>query len=76
MRHHPLRQGRATPEVGAFPVPALTAEQVVSEALDVQPGETILVNGAGGVTLGMMVELAANYGATVIATASNGAQGA
>ena len=57
-------------EAGAFPVPALTAEQVVSEALDVQPGETILVNGAGGVTGGMIVELAAHRGATVIATAS------
>lgn len=57
-------------EAGAFPVPALTAEQVVSEALDVQPGETILVNGAGGVTGGMIVELAAQSGATVIATAS------
>ena len=57
-------------EAGAFPVPALTSEQVVSEALDVHPGETILVNGAGGVTGGMIVELAANSGATVIATAS------
>src|ERR671937_2901674 len=57
-------------EAGAFPVPALTSEQVVAEALDVQPGETILVNGAGGVTGRMIVELAANSGATVIATAS------
>src|SRR2546421_4418235 len=57
-------------QAAAFPVPALTAEQVVSEALDVQPGETILVNGAGGVTGGMIVELAANSGARVIATAS------
>jgi NADPH:quinone reductase-like Zn-dependent oxidoreductase len=57
-------------EAGVFPVPALTAEQVVSEALDVQPGETILVNGAGGVTGGMIVELAAQRGAKVIATAS------
>jgi NADPH:quinone reductase-like Zn-dependent oxidoreductase len=57
-------------EAGAFPVPALTAEQVVAEVLDVQPGETILVNGAGGVTGGMIVELAANSGATVIAIAS------
>ena len=57
-------------EAAAFPVPALTAEQVVSEALDVQPGETILVNGAGGVTGGMIVELAANSRARVIATAS------
>ena len=57
-------------EAAAFPVPALTAEQVVSEALDVQPGETVLVNGAGGVTGGMIVELAANRSARVIATAS------
>ena len=57
-------------EAAAFPVPALTAEQVVSEALGVQPGETILVNGAGGVTGGMIVELAANRSARVIATAS------
>jgi NADPH:quinone reductase-like Zn-dependent oxidoreductase len=57
-------------EAAAFPVPALTAGQVVSEALDVQSGETILVNGAGGVTGGMIVELAALGGATVIATAS------
>src|SRR5436309_15087944 len=40
-------------EAAVFPVPALTAEQVVSEGLDLQPGETILVNGAGGVTGGM-----------------------
>jgi NADPH:quinone reductase-like Zn-dependent oxidoreductase len=57
-------------EAAAFPVPALTAEQVVSEVLNVQPGETILVNGAGGVTGGMIVELAANRSARVIATAS------
>lgn len=57
-------------EAGAFPVPALTARQVVSEALDVQPDETVLVNGAAGVTGGMIVELAARRGATVIGTAS------
>jgi NADPH:quinone reductase-like Zn-dependent oxidoreductase len=56
----------------AFPVPALTAEQVVSEALDVQAGEAVLINGAGGVTGGMIVELAALRGATVIATAGPG----
>jgi NADPH:quinone reductase-like Zn-dependent oxidoreductase len=57
-------------EAAAFPVPALTAEQVLSEALDVQSGETILVNGAAGVTGGMIVQLAAQRGATVFATAS------
>src|SRR3954462_5612632 len=46
-------------EVAAFPVPALTSEQVVAEVLDVQPGEALLVTGAGGVTGGMIVELAA-----------------
>jgi NADPH:quinone reductase-like Zn-dependent oxidoreductase len=58
-------------EAGAFPVPALTANQVVSEALDVRPGETILVNGASGVTGGMIVQLAAARGVTVLATASS-----
>jgi NADPH:quinone reductase-like Zn-dependent oxidoreductase len=57
-------------QAGAFPIPALTAEQVVSEALGVQRGEVVLVHGAGGVTGGMIVELAAHAGASVIATAS------
>src|SRR5919202_6670854 len=56
-------------EAAAFPVPALTAEQVLSEVLDLDPGDTLLVNGAGGVTGGMIVELAALLGASVIATA-------
>jgi NADPH:quinone reductase-like Zn-dependent oxidoreductase len=57
-------------QAGAFPVPALTAEQVLSETLAVEPGETLLVHGAGGVTGAMIVELAADRGAKVIATAS------
>jgi Alcohol dehydrogenase GroES-like domain len=39
-----------------FPVPALTAEQVVGEALAVHGGETPLVNGAGGITGGLIVQ--------------------
>ena len=54
---------------GAFAVPALTAVQVVDEALGVQPGETLLVNGAGGVTGGLIVSLAVLRGARVLATA-------
>ena len=54
----------------AFPVPALTAEQVVAEALDIQAGEPVLVNGASGVTGRLIVALAALRGAEVIATAS------
>lgn len=54
---------------GALPVPALTADQVIGDALGVRRGETVLVHGAGGVTGGMLVQLAAHRGATVIATA-------
>lgn len=53
-----------------FPVPALTAEQVVGEALALHGGETLLVHGAGGITGGLIVQLAARCGADVIATAS------
>jgi len=53
----------------ALPVPALTAEQAIADALHLQAGQTMLVNGAGGVTGGMLVQLAAYRGATVIATA-------
>lgn len=52
----------------AFPVPALTAEQVLAEALKLSVGETLLVHGAGGVTGGLLVQLAALRGAKVIAT--------
>lgn len=53
----------------ALPVPALTADQTIGDALGVRSGEAVLVNGAGGVTGGMLVQLAALRGAAVIATA-------
>lgn len=52
-----------------FPVPALTAEQVTGEALALQAGETLLVHGAGGITGGLIVQLAAMRGVDVLATA-------
>ena len=55
---------------GVFPIPALTAEQVVSEALALQSGESLLVHGAGGSTGGMIVQLAALRGVDVVATCS------
>src|ERR687886_572347 len=55
---------------GAFPIPALTAAQVLDEALGVERGGWVVVNGAGGVTGGLLVQLAAARGARVIATAS------
>jgi len=52
-----------------FPVPALTATQVLDEALQVGPGDRLLVNGAGGVTGGLLVSLGSLGGAEVLATA-------
>jgi NADPH:quinone reductase-like Zn-dependent oxidoreductase len=54
----------------AFPVPALTADQALSEATPSPAGVSVLVHGAGGVTGGLAVQLAVARGATVVATAS------
>src|SRR5215831_19981151 len=37
---------------GAFPIPALTAAQALDEALEIESGDWVVVNGAGGVTCG------------------------
>jgi NADPH:quinone reductase-like Zn-dependent oxidoreductase len=55
-------------QAGALPVPALTAAQVL-DALRIRRGEQLLVNGAGGVTGGLIVALAAKNGVDVAATA-------
>jgi NADPH:quinone reductase-like Zn-dependent oxidoreductase len=52
-----------------FPVPALTAVQVLDEGLRVKHGERLLVNGAGGVTGTLIVSMAAIRGVDVVATA-------
>lgn len=51
-----------------LPVPALTASQLVRQ-VGLQLGEFVLVNGGGGVTGGVIVAVAAEMGARVIATA-------
>jgi NADPH:quinone reductase-like Zn-dependent oxidoreductase len=56
-------------EAAAFPVPALTADQALAEAAPEPDGEWVLVHGAGGVTGGLIVQLAVARGATVVATA-------
>ncbi|HYB85329.1 MAG TPA: zinc-binding dehydrogenase [Streptosporangiaceae bacterium] len=71
----PVPAGLPLDVAGALPVPALTADQAVTDALDVQAGQTVLVNGAGGVTGGILVQLAVHLGATVIATASEHSAG-
>jgi NADPH:quinone reductase-like Zn-dependent oxidoreductase len=52
-----------------FPVPALTAAQVLDEALEVNSGDWLLVNGAGGVTGRLLVALGSLRGAELVATA-------
>ena len=54
---------------GALPVPALTASQVVAR-LGCGGGDEALVHGAGGVTGGLLVALAAAAGCRVVATCS------
>jgi NADPH:quinone reductase-like Zn-dependent oxidoreductase len=53
----------------AFPVPALTATQVIDGALAVRRDDLVLVHGGSGVTGTLLVGLAAARGAEVIATA-------
>lgn len=66
--------GASWEAAAAFPVPALTAEQVLSDTLNVCAGEQLLVHGAGGVTGGLLVALAALRGTQVIATAGPSSQ--
>jgi NADPH:quinone reductase-like Zn-dependent oxidoreductase len=67
-------QGASWEAAAAFPVPALTAEQVLSDTLHVRAGEQLLVHGASGVTGGLLVALAALRGAQVTATAGPSSQ--
>jgi NADPH:quinone reductase-like Zn-dependent oxidoreductase len=69
----PVPTGVPMTVAAALPVPALTADQAL-EALAVRPDETVLVHGAGGVTGGVLVKLAAHRGARVIATAGRTAR--
>jgi NADPH:quinone reductase-like Zn-dependent oxidoreductase len=56
-------------QAAAFPVPALTADQALTQAAPAPAGQWVLVHGAGGVTGGLAVQLAVAQGATVVATA-------
>jgi NADPH:quinone reductase-like Zn-dependent oxidoreductase len=68
-----IRPPKASLEASAaFPIPALTAGQALDEALAIERDDWVLVNGAGGVTGGLLVQLAEARGARVIATASPG----
>ena len=57
-------------DAAGLPSASLTASQALFEHADVKPGQTVLVNGAGGAVGGYAVQLARQAGAIVIATAS------
>ncbi len=54
-------------DAAALPLTGLAARQAAIELADVQAGQTVLVNGAGGAVGGIVVQLAADAGATVTA---------
>lgn len=57
------------PQAGCLPVPGLTAWQAVNRAGPIRPRQRVFVHGAGGVTGGLIVQLASLAGARVVATA-------
>ena len=62
-------------DAAALPSSGLTAWQALFEHAGLKAGQSILVNGAGGAVGGYAVQLAAQAGATVTATASPGSAG-
>jgi NADPH:quinone reductase-like Zn-dependent oxidoreductase len=65
--HKPV--GMSFEAAGVFPVPALTAAEVLSQTVMLRADETLFVNGGGGVTGGMVVAVGASLGARVVVTA-------
>lgn len=57
-------------EAAALPLAGLTAYQGLAEALDVQPGERVLIHAASGGVGHLAVQIARSLGATVIGTGS------
>jgi NADPH:quinone reductase-like Zn-dependent oxidoreductase len=57
-------------DAAALPSTGLTAWQSLFEHADLKAGQSVLINGAGGAVGGYAVQLAAQAGATVTATAS------
>ncbi len=55
----------------ALPTPGVTALQLVTRALGLQAGQTVLIHGAGGAVGSLAVQLALQRGARVLATDLN-----
>jgi NADPH:quinone reductase-like Zn-dependent oxidoreductase len=57
-------------DAAALPSAGLTAWQALFEHAEMKPGQSVLINGAGGAVGGYVVQLAKQAGAAVTATAS------
>ncbi|MBO3676144.1 NADP-dependent oxidoreductase [Streptomyces sp. NEAU-YJ-81] len=57
-------------DAAALPLTGLSAWQVLFEIAELKPGQTVLVNGAGGAVGSLAVQLAVDAGAQVTAAAS------
>jgi NADPH:quinone reductase-like Zn-dependent oxidoreductase len=68
-RWAPVPDGLDAPQAAALPVATEAARRML-RILDLKPGETLLVHGAGGGIGGLVTQLAVAAGVTVIGTAS------
>jgi NADPH:quinone reductase-like Zn-dependent oxidoreductase len=66
----PAPKGIPLADAAAFPVVGLTAWQALFDDAELEAGQRVLINGAGGAVGGYAVQLAKRSGAHVIATAS------
>src|SRR4051794_7557317 len=66
----PAPKGIPLADAAAFPMVGLTAWQALFDDAELEAGQRVLINGAGGAVGGYAVQLAKGAGAHVIATAS------
>src|SRR3954469_14585186 len=66
----PAPKGMPLADAAAFPMVGLTAWQALFDDAELEAGQRVLINGAGGAVGGYAVQLAKRAGAHVIATAS------
>src|SRR3954453_15648425 len=67
----PAPKGIPLADAAAFPMVGLTAWQAIFDDADLEAGQRVLINGAGGAVGGYAGQLAKRAGAHVIATASS-----
>jgi NADPH:quinone reductase-like Zn-dependent oxidoreductase len=66
----PVPSGLSMADAGAMPINALTAEQGLTDELDVRAGDQVLITAAAGGLGHLAVQIARALGAEVVATAS------